>query len=806
MKKLLCLVLAWFPLSAETQVMPTFYGAKNPSTNSSVLSSNLKGVADIDNDGHVDLIGISANYVRISYLDGAETFTGDTSYLISLNTVSDCDTTDLNHDGYEDIVGTARGNISTEEIFILMSDSIGRFTLTYTATGAQGAYELALGDFDNDGYTDASVATGTSADVAVFYGNASYTFDPVTYVNTGSSSWMYYIAAGDYNNDGRDDIAVGFDMGVRYAVLISDTSSASFQVTNYYPLTPVLGIKTADFNHDGNLDLAYACTGGMTVVPGIGAGAFPPAWGVFYSHGPAFHTSRPLSVADVNGDSYHDIIVPEQSNQAACIFLNDGAGSFYLSQRGACGYNFQFADFNEDGYTDMYSNPGFNFANGDGTGIIPVSPKYDIALNTHILAADLNNDGYGDVFAYDNSPAMCSAHLGNASCALTMSWSAPVRVGQNVTIGDFTGDGNPDFASYRDLSDDIIICEGDGSGGFSLFDSLSVATTSTTNDGWIANGDMNNDGNLDLVYGYEIANNSCYYEIRLSMGNGTFAAPITGTIAGGYGFNLLEVGLINSDNIPDIVIRHMSPKISVLYGIGNATYATALTYNSPMNSVAGLVLAHMDYDNYVDICISNFTDLEVHYGNAAGTYNTNTTYFNNTGSRFACTDLNGDWYTDLAYSGGAMMYTYMGDGNRNFLMSDTTYLASPNSWNELVGVDIDNDGKTDLVDAGLVVFRNATPGVIITGQAESNESVSEIKVFPNPASEQVLVTFFAPASCSDGSINVYTIDGRLQQCQTLTVSAGENNVPFNVSGQQAGVYLVEINSGYRKLSQRLVIR
>ena len=102
------------------------------------------------------------------------------------------------------------------------------------------------GDFNGDGRTDLAVANFGSNDVSVLLGNGDGTFqDQVRYAaGTGPSA-----VAGDFNGDGRTDLAVANDGSNDVSVLLSlnGTFAAPGRVVNQPPLPPLV----ADLNGDG---------------------------------------------------------------------------------------------------------------------------------------------------------------------------------------------------------------------------------------------------------------------------------------------------------------------------------------------------------------------------------------------------------------------------------------------------------------------------------------------------------------------------------------------------------------------------
>lgn len=799
-------------LISYSQSIPTFEGAISQLNNNIVpLDTRLKTSSDINNDGNLDLVGVRSNYVSVIYTDGAGTFIGDTSYLISINTVWDCDTADLNHDGFEDIVGVSNGSWGPQhEVFILMSDSLGVFNLSFTTSvGNVDLNDLTLNDFDNDGYTDLALATDDAANIPVLYGNASYNFQPFILVSTGITSigYIYYISSADFTNDGCDDIVISTSWLNKYSVLISDSAQGLFTPNVYSTNGPVYDVVAADYNMDGFNDLALVyhnfALEGVEIIMGIGTGGFPLSQGTFF---PVPTSASPVYLLwspDINSDGIPDIVAVESGSSAGHFFINNGFFPFALTptEYAVCGFNPVFADFNEDGNTDIYGNTppgntsyGYCYAWGDGSGSFPIAPRVgDNAIeNRYVDDADFNNDGYGDVLVFDQTSYRLDVLLGNASGDLVPTWTSAATYGENFAIGDYNNDNILDLATCRSINDYVKIFNGDGAGGFLAPDSMAVPNST---DAWITKGDLNVDGNLDLIFAWSTSGN-CYYCTLLNNGTGGFLPPQLDTVTISPGFASIEVGLMNSDNIPDLVISHFNNKVSVHMGIGNATFAPPVLYNTVHSSFYQIVLTHMDYDAYPDICLFNGTYIDVLYGTSIATFPACSSYYAG-GVNVAIADLNGDWLTDFAYARTGKAYVNIGDGNRNFVLSDTAYCLNhdPSGLLDICAPDVNNDGLRDLVDNRLTLLRNTSPPPIITSvPSPASENNAVVSIYPNPANENSMLQINS-LNEEDADVQIYSASGELVNQFFVPLSAGDNGVPLNVSTYQPGLYIVQVRRG-----------
>ena len=144
--------------------------------------------------------------------------------------------------------------------------------VTYAVGSAPDA--LVAGDFNGDGRTDLAVANYGSNDVSVLLGNGDGTFQPqVTYaVGTEPDA----LVAGDFTGDGRTDLAVA-NYGSNDVSVLLGNGDGTFQTQVTYAVgSEPVALVAGDFNGDGRTDLAVANSGSndVSVLLGNGDGTF----------------------------------------------------------------------------------------------------------------------------------------------------------------------------------------------------------------------------------------------------------------------------------------------------------------------------------------------------------------------------------------------------------------------------------------------------------------------------------------------------------------------------------------------------
>jgi uncharacterized protein (TIGR03437 family) len=369
------------------------------------------------------------------------------------------------------------------------------------------------------------------------------------------------VVAGDFNNDGKLDLAVGSSGGV--AVLLGNGDG-----TFLPPLTAALPRRTAlnivsrhlaaaDFNGDGKLDLAEGNSAMLLLGRGDGTFQSPVSYGV----------PGPLAAGDLNGDGKPDLAV-RRSAGAVSILLGNGDGAFQqpaefsaaTSDAELPGGEVTIADFNGDGRPDLAvagsTNGGFAILLGTGDGTFAQSfavagcgnfcsgaPGYPLGVG------DLNGDGKLDIItAYGFGPRRGAVLLGNGDGTFrelpgeTFSDGGlfPL-IGENpsaIVVADINGDGKLDAVfgygdrpagsccgDYRKVS----VCLGNGDGSFQPAISIGVGERPSS----VGVGDFNGDGKPDLAVSSEISNNVI---ALINQGSSAFltavsAVGLTGPVA-----------------------------------------------------------------------------------------------------------------------------------------------------------------------------------------------------------------------------------------------------------------------------------
>jgi len=296
------------------------------------------------------------------------------------------------------ITGTNTNNL----LYILTNDGTGILSLAHSYIMPLSGYAIGMDDVNGDGNLDlivvGSVPNAQNWGFSVLLGNGDGSFRaPVLYQqDTQPLSLFPTIVIADFNNDHRLDLAVAVG-NQEFAILLGN-GDGTFGAPAYVFDGDGGAIVSADFNGDGNLDIAEAGASGLGILLGNGDGTFQPA--TFpYTTG-----LGELLAVDLNGDGNIDLISNGQ------VFLGNGNGTFNtLASTGPFAGNVSLADFNGDGKLDMVGLNSLGaehfdvifLGNGDGTfNRSPIQIPYNYpphSLNATVQAADMNGDGKPDL-------------------------------------------------------------------------------------------------------------------------------------------------------------------------------------------------------------------------------------------------------------------------------------------------------------------------------------------------------------------------------------------------------------------------
>lgn len=302
--------------------------------------------ADFNGDGKTDLVvsDVNSSIVGLYLGNGNGSFQAPVTAAVRANSGSIA-IADMNGDGKLDIVSGGKGYVS-----IVHGDGTGGLgTATNIATGVASVTgaAIAVADLNGDGLMDivtadtvfspyirpstSGAAQTLSTDaptVAVLIQQPGGSFVQQSVSTAGISS----MAVGDFNGDGRPDLAFTLELGDSVAIMLNK-GDGTFGAPTQYPVgAGPISLVAADFNGDGKLDLAsLAANGAITFVPGNGDGTFKSAVSSLTVLA-LVNPDATMVAAQLNsGDTLPDLLIHvggHVDEPAGVVGLNNGDGTF----------------------------------------------------------------------------------------------------------------------------------------------------------------------------------------------------------------------------------------------------------------------------------------------------------------------------------------------------------------------------------------------------------------------------------------------------------------------------------------------
>ncbi|OUJ70032.1 FG-GAP-like repeat-containing protein [Hymenobacter crusticola] len=721
---------------------------------------------DVDGDGDLDLLVSDDQNSKISVRlnNGSGSFSGDQEVSVDNSPQSQA-LGDIDGDGDLDLVtanasGTASVRFNTDGIFSGTQEvSLGGTLL-----------RVALGDVDSDGDLDL-LTTNSSGFVNVRLNDSAGTFSGTTNVPVGG--YAYSLATGDVDKDGDLDLVIGnfYNFGGG-----NDNTTVSVRLNkgdgtfsgNQEVLigASIQKVELGDVDGDGDLDLLAAnllnASGAVSVRLNNGSGTFSGVQEV------AVLQPSGLAIGDVDGDGDLDLLTSSNASSGASIRLNQAVaapsisgispaispvgstvvitGHDFLNTTGITFNGVAATSFVLSSTTQLTvtipagatSGPvvvttnvgasnGFQFTVGPLLSIVTFNPARNAtaAPPTTPVALTFNRElstsaatlGALKVFSTQSGGQKAgTASVGGNT--LTFTPSAGFKPGETVfstVTTAVTSSGNQSFLAPYVFQFTAATAPAAGIFGGTLEASVG------TNPQSVAIGDVDGDGDLDLLTANNLYNSASTSTVSVRLNNGSGIYTGMQEVRVGTGPYSVKLADVDGDGDLDLVTANASSgqsnTISVRLNNGSGLFSG--TQNMSVGNLPhDIALGDVDGDGDVDLLVANY----VTFGPNYETNSTVSVRLNNGSGIFSTTgqdvvvgprplhlalgdvDKDGDLDFVTANSSGTTASVRLNNGTGTF--SGTQEVTVGFSPQDIVLGDVDRDGDLDLLTANYYDYTN----------------------------------------------------------------------------------------------------
>ncbi|NCR19475.1 MAG: hypothetical protein GPJ22_20640, partial [Microcystis aeruginosa LL13-03] len=309
------------------------------------------------------------------------------------------------------------------------------FSAATNFTVGTSPISVTVGDFNGDGKSDLAVANRDGNNVSVLLGTGTGSFGPATNFTVGNSPAS--VTVGDFNGDGKSDLAVANNSSNNVSVLLGTGTGSFGPATNFTVGSGPLSVTVGDFNGDGKSDLAVANRYGnnVSVLLGTGTGSFGTATN--FSVG-SFPFS--VTVGDFNGDGKSDLAVANFNRNNVSVLLGTGTGSFGTATNftvGSSPISVAVGDFNGDGKSDLatandFANNVSVLLNADPTATVTITDVSQPAISLTINDVTVTEGNSGTT---------------NAVFTVSLSSAASTVVSVNYATANGTATAGTDYTA-----------------------------------------------------------------------------------------------------------------------------------------------------------------------------------------------------------------------------------------------------------------------------------------------------------------------------------------------------------------------
>ncbi|MGB4803278.1 MAG: FG-GAP-like repeat-containing protein, partial [Anaerolineae bacterium] len=545
-------------------------------TATEATGATAMALADVNGDGRLDLVlGFDGQPVQVFLNRTGAGFAPAAKIGVARGRVAALTAGDLNGDGkpdlaiaYSDLQNKSQSiDVYTTTVTGELAVLVGRSS-SLSFTNNDAPMTLALGDVNNDDALDLAVGFGersgsaaTRNQIFLNDGRAHFAQDDVQYFGSGADR-TYAVALADLDDNGSlDFIAANYKERHRIYFAQAGTPQLVFAQAQGGEAREYLSVTLGDLDGNGTLDVVAGVRDGQL------SGQIQKRFGI-----PA--TTMSLALADLDKKNGLDIVAGNATGQPNHVYYNDGGGSFVdeplaLGNASSDTWSVAVGDLNSDQWPDIVAGSKRQSAIylNDSKGGFPAVPTQALGgptdPTTSVAVGNLNGDDCPDiVVGNDNAQNAvylndCKDNKGHFPKEPSQRFGSEFEGTKSLALGDLDRDGDLDLVVANFYAPNVVYFN-DGRGLFSTERAAYLGTLDNKTYS-VALADFDGDGSLDIVAGVwatssDIGMLALDNVIYLNDGRGGFSDARTVILTRGKHYTrAVAVGDLNGDGKPDIV-------------------------------------------------------------------------------------------------------------------------------------------------------------------------------------------------------------------------------------------------------------
>lgn len=783
--------------------------------------NNINSVhaADLDNDGDMDVLFVSAFDDKIAWYentDGQGTMgplqiiSNDGAYPTSVYAI------DIDNDGDLDILSSSA--LDDKIAWYENIDGLGTFgSEQVITTNADVAESVYAADIDGDGDLDVLSASGGDEKIAWYENTDGLGTFGLQQVITSSLYFASSVHAADLDGDGDMDVIASASNSAKitwYENINGLGAFGSEQILSNtaYVAKSVYGV---DIDNDSDIDILSASGNRVTWFENLNGLADFSAEKIISSD---IEGGTSIYYADFDSDGDNDVLSASRLDGKIAWYENlDGLGDFGSQQiitTNALGAESVYAsDLDGDGDLDVLSASTEEdklawYENLDGLGTFSSGNSFTPGSAngpTSVHSADVDGDGDMDILSassLDKKIAWYENLDSQGSFGVQKIISTSANDPEFVFAADLDGDNDMDVLSVSSNDDKVTWFE--NINGLGAFGPQQLISENVDNPSSVFTADIDNDGDNDVLTSSRNDNKIAWYENIDGQGNLGVQQIIT--TSADFATFVIAADIDNDGDVDVLSSSAFDDKIAWYENTdGLGTFGVQQIISTSADFALFVDVADFDGDGDIDVLSASLgADKIAWYENTDGLGNFGAEQIITVDAisvRVAyAADIDGDGDMDVVSGsdGDRKVAWYENtDGLGAFGIQQVISVTSGNGLWSIYPADINGDGMQDVIsstyfDDKIIWYENQE---VLSVNGYSDDL---FLLFPNPTKGKINII----SKSSIQSISILDINGRLVGSQKLNELSVEYKL--DVNKLNSGIYFLEIQSGELKAIKKFI--